>query len=152
MLKHNALEHEVQSAIIEYLEFQKIPFTRSDATQSFTESGNQVVRVATGWPDITAILPPGGRTLAIECKRAIGGVLSYEQAETLDRIHRVGGLVVIARSVDDVIATMVHGVRQADLGEIAVALAKGPDIKGMTLRRERNARRKVQRRAKVWRS
>jgi hypothetical protein len=152
ILKHDALEHEVQSAIVEYLEFQKMHFSVTNAAEAYNEDGGRIQRVyPAGTSDLQACTPQG-RYFAIECKRAIGGVLSYEQAVFLDRAWKMGGLVCIARSVDDVIAVLIHGVRQTDLGEIAVALAKGPDIKSMIRRRERNTRRKLQGRAKVWRS
>lgn len=146
LLRANALEAEVQSAIIDYLTTQGFPFTRSDATQSFTHKGNQVSRVVEGWPDITACLPQG-RLFAIECKRGVGGILSYEQATTLGRIACIGGLICIARSVDDVVEVLMKGNREQDATEIAKALAKGPDVKALLRRRVRNMRRKNERRA-----
>jgi hypothetical protein len=52
-----------------------------------------------GASDIVGLLP-GGRFIAVECK-APGGRLSEHQAEFLQDIERMGGLAVVARSVED---------------------------------------------------
>jgi hypothetical protein len=124
ILNAQALENSVQDAICDYLKLHKIPFSRTDATEAYNRKGQRIKRVGKGWPDVTACLP-GGRIYAIEVKKAVGGVLSYDQALTLDSIRRMGGLIVIARSIDCVIAAMVGGVRPCDLAEIEKAIARG---------------------------
>jgi hypothetical protein len=53
-----------------------------------------------GWPDITACLP-GGRFLGIECK-APKGTQSEEQKMFQALIEGLGGIYILARSVEDV--------------------------------------------------
>lgn len=146
ILRHDALEKEVQSAIVEYLEFRKIHFSITDAGEVFTERGNRIQRVYPVGTSDLIVLTPNCKYLALECKRAIDGVLSYEQAEFLKSALKRGGLICIARSVDDVIEVLMKGVRQCDLDEMEKALAKGPDVKGLLRRRERNTRRRIERR------
>lgn len=141
ILKAGALEHEVQSAIIEYLTAQKIPYSRTDAAVAFNAEGGRIHRVTEGTSDLMICLPPAGRTLACECKRAVGGVLSYEQAVFLSSVYKVGGLICIARSIECVIEVMMKGNREKDIAEVEKALAKGPDLKGKTRRRGRDAQR-----------
>ena len=97
------LERDVQKEACDYL--FKIapgrPLTVTDATRSFNVYGKQVTRVKPGWPDVTTMLP-NGVMFAIECKRPVGGKLDPAQARTLKKIHEWGGVVCIARSVEDV--------------------------------------------------
>lgn len=97
------LERNVQKEVCDYL-FKVAPgrpLTISDATESFNRYGQRVTRIRKGWPDVTGMLP-NGVLLAIECKRPVGGKLDPAQAQTLKKIHEWGGLVCIARSVEDV--------------------------------------------------
>lgn len=128
LLRANAVEAEVQSAILDYLRVQKIPHTITEAKQSFNQRGQLVRRINPGWPDITAC--HSGAMVAIECKRAVGGVLSYDQADTLHRLFLHGALVVVARSVDDVADLLrTRTVSEATKREIAEALAKGRKVR-----------------------
>ena len=54
-----------------------------------------------GSSDILGVLP-GGRFIAVECKSK-KGKLSENQKDFLAEIERLGGLAIVARSVDDVI-------------------------------------------------
>jgi len=54
-----------------------------------------------GSADIIGVLP-GGRFIAVECKTP-KGKLSEKQKEFLQNVEEMGGLTVVARSVDDVI-------------------------------------------------
>lgn len=139
ILRDNALESEVQGAIIEYLKARRIKHTITEAKRSFNEDGNLVRRVSAGWPDITAC-GCGGYLIGIECKRANGGELSYEQAIELDGLHQSGALIVIARSIDDVEELLrTKRTSQATIVEIVKALAKGPDLKKIA-RQKRSAK------------
>lgn len=126
LLLANAVEHEVQSAILEYLRLKKIPHTITESKRSFNQRGQLVRRINPGWPDITACHPVTGQLIAIECKRAIGGSLSFDQAVTLEGLFQCGALVVVARSIDEV-ATLIETrrVSEATKSEIAERLAKG---------------------------
>lgn len=53
-----------------------------------------------GSSDIIGILP-GGRFLAVECKREKGGVLSDLQKDFLSNIEKNGGIAIVAHSVDE---------------------------------------------------
>jgi len=54
-----------------------------------------------GSADIIGVLP-GGRFIAVECK-AKKGKLSEKQKEFLTNVEEMGGLAIVARSIDDVI-------------------------------------------------
>lgn len=119
ILRAKATEAQIQAAIHSYLDAQRIPHSITDATQSFNNKGQRVRRVSGGWPDITGCLPNhGGVMLCCEVKSAKGR-LRPEQARTLHALYMAGGLVVVARSVDDLIDVLRTGkMRQADLLEI----------------------------------
>jgi hypothetical protein len=127
-LAKGTLETSVQQAIADYLTAQRIPFARTDATESFNRKGQRVCRVNSSWPDLTGCY--AGYCLAIECKRAIGGRLSYEQADCLNRLYQAGALVVIARSVDQVEDLLrTKRTSAATIGEIVRTLNKGPKLR-----------------------
>ncbi len=118
-------EASVQAAILGYLRAHRIPHTITEAKQSFNQNGQQVRRLAAGWPDITACFE--GRFVGIEVKRPVGGKLRYLQAVELEALYKNGALVVIARSVENVIALLeTRQVSQATKDEIAATLSKGP--------------------------
>ncbi len=128
LLAANEREVNVQQAVMDYLTVQRIPFARTDATESFNRKGQRVCRVNSSWPDLTGCY--AGYCLAIECKRAVGGSLSYEQADCLNRLYQAGALVVIARSVDSVIELLTtKRTSAATVAEIIAALKKGPKLK-----------------------
>jgi len=119
-------EASVQATILGYLRARRIPHTITEAKQSFNQNGQQVRRLAPGWPDITACFE--GRFVGIEVKRPVGGRLRYLQAIELEALYKNGALVVIARSVEDVIALLeTRQVSQATKDEIAATLSKGPE-------------------------
>lgn len=120
MLRAAAPERQVQQAIVDYLTVQGIPFAVTDAAEAFNRRGQRIRRVTPGWPDITAC---DREFLAIECKCAGGGKLSPLQAKTLNRLHQRGALVVVARSVDDVIELLqTRRTSAATIAEIVAAL------------------------------
>jgi len=117
ILQDSASEAQIQAAIIGYLHTQKIVHTVTEAKHSYNENGQLVRRIAKGWPDITAV-EHGGRAFFIECKSA-KGKLRPDQARTLYALAGAGALIVIARSVDDVIEVRrTWKVRDKDLLEI----------------------------------
>lgn len=119
------LEDQVSREIRSYLTRRGIPHTITEAKRSFNERAQLVRRVNPGWPDITACF--AGYLVAIECKRATGGELSFEQAATLESLFRAGALVVVARSVDDVEDLLTtKKTSQQTIAEIVKRLAKGP--------------------------
>jgi hypothetical protein len=124
ILRDQATEAEIQSAIVDYLNVQKIPHTVTEAKRSYNERGQLVRRIAPGWPDITGAVPIGlgsqlcAAFLGIECKSA-SGRLRPDQARTLYGLYKAGALVVVARSVDDVVELLLSGrVRDCDVAEM----------------------------------
>jgi hypothetical protein len=127
-LAKQALETNVQSAITQYLDAQRIPYARTDATESYNRKGQRVCRVNSSWPDLTGVY--AGYCLCIEVKRAIGGRLSYEQADCLNRLYQAGALVVIARSVSEVEDLLrTKRTSAATIDEIVRTLNKGPKLR-----------------------
>lgn len=118
-MRDGATEAQIQAAIHDYLNAQRIPHSITDATQSFNHKGQRVKRVSCGWPDVTACLPTTGRMFAIECKSA-KKYLRPDQARTLYALFMAGATVCVARSVDDVIETLQSGqrIRMCDYEEI----------------------------------
>lgn len=62
-------------------------------------------KVSAGWPDISGVLPPAGRAFFIECKSARGRLRPGQQA-LLEKLAAAGALVIVARSLDEVIAAI----------------------------------------------
>lgn len=121
--KPASLETEagIQKAICDYLHWRGIPFSVTDASRTFNANGRQVRRVATGWPDLVACYQ--ARLVAIECKSA-KGKLRPAQAETLAALWEAGAIVVVVRSVEDLIAALRDGKHEASKAEIQRAKNK----------------------------
>ena len=127
-IRAGAVEKEVQSAICALLDAYRIPYAVTDAAEVYNRHGQRIQRLPPGWPDVTACAD--AQFVGIECKRAKGGRLSYEQAATLDRLDKAGALIIIARSVDDVIEVLDRGyASEATRAEIAAALKRGPKLR-----------------------
>lgn len=62
---------------------------------------------ARGQADILGILP-GGRFLAVECKSSTGKTTEDQEA-FLREVNRLGGLAIVARSIDDLEAALPGG-------------------------------------------
>ena len=108
-----ASEHDIQTAILDYLaRCSKVAFAyRQNTGQTKYEGDDGKTRwVRYGWVGCSDILGmlTNGRFLAIECKSRTGR-LSPEQAAFLDAVNAGGGLGIVARSVDDVIAAIRNG-------------------------------------------
>jgi VRR-NUC domain len=58
-----------------------------------------------GLPDVLAVLPPAGRLLAVECKRA-GRKPTPDQLRALEELHKRGALVCVAHAITDVDAML----------------------------------------------
>lgn len=85
-------EATIELDILTYLRWRQIPAWATHSPRNHPETP--------GMADILGALE-GGRLLAIEVKSE-GGVVSKEQREWLDRVHRCGALAIVARSVEDV--------------------------------------------------
>jgi hypothetical protein len=143
ILQAQATEAQIQSAILEYLTARGIPHSITNAERSYNRKGQLVRRISPGWPDITGCTtvrsvfgPLPGVFLAIEVKKATGR-LTPDQAATLHTLYQAGALVVVVRSVDDLISALDAGKAPAEtLAEITATLAKEGKLKR---RRKRKA-------------
>lgn len=96
----NRPEKDIQKDICRYLEMRHLVFTPTNSKMwpngkgGFLRSGGTV-----GWPDITGLLP-NGRLFCIEVKGKHGRV-SPIQRKVMDLITASGGIVGVARSVED---------------------------------------------------
>lgn len=77
---------------------------RNNSGLYFTPQGNRVRASVKGAADILGILR-GGRFLAIEVKSA-AGQLRTEQERFRDMVTALGGLYVVARSVEDAVSAV----------------------------------------------
>ena len=96
-------EREVVKACLEYLELRGVyAYRQNTGAAEYADNTGRRRFVRYGKPGISDIIGvlPGGRFIAVECK-APGGRLSEHQTEFLKDIERMGGLAVIARSVED---------------------------------------------------
>mgnify|MGYP007071605163 CR=1 FL=1 len=93
-------ESEIVKSILAYLSMRRIFSWRTNniAVKGRTFHGLK------GVPDIIGILP-GGQFLGIECKSATG-TQSVEQCAFQAQCKSIGGVYVLARSVDDVVKAL----------------------------------------------
>jgi hypothetical protein len=76
-----------------------------DVADAKAKRGTRPLRTApTGHPDIAGMLRDG-RALYVECKSA-RGALSEAQERFLDQVRAGGGVAIVARSIDDVLAAL----------------------------------------------
>lgn len=113
-------ESDIQTLILAWLLTQKFFVWRNKSEGTFDpltgkrRAMNQV-GAKKGVPDILGILPDG-RFLAIEVKTQTGKV-SAEQGDFIRQANTLGGLALVARSLDDVKAHLedyTHGRRDSE--------------------------------------
>jgi hypothetical protein len=92
-------EGAVVKACLDYLKLRGAYVWRNNTGALRDKKDRPVFFGKVGSSDIIGLLP-GGRFIAVECK-APGGRLSEHQIEFLQDIERMGGLAVIAKSVED---------------------------------------------------
>ena len=94
-------ESSVVSACIEWLYKRGCFVWRNNTGAYKPENSSAYVRYGyKGSADILGITPKGGRLVAIECK-GTGGKVSDAQLEFGLKINRLGGIYIVAYSVDD---------------------------------------------------
>jgi len=102
-----ATEKEIQKSILDYLRFRRHLCKRNNSGFVFINNPNGKKRAINvgeaGWPDIEGILKPSGRYFGIEVKTQVGK-LSESQLNMKQSILDAGGIYVLARTIDDVIA------------------------------------------------
>jgi len=96
------LEHQTQSAIIQYLTLKKVFFWRNNSGALKTERGGFIRFGAVGSPDIFVI--KNGTIFGIEVKSSINGKLSPNQIAFGGAFEKAGGIYLVAKSVGDIIA------------------------------------------------
>jgi hypothetical protein len=100
------LEKEVQAAIVAYLTQIGATAIRVNSGRLPNAEGRRVVRANSlpGCPDVLACIR--GRFVAVEVKRPGGAGPTPLQREAHERLRRSGGLVIVARSIDDLQAAL----------------------------------------------
>ena len=94
-------EGAVVQACLEYLKIYGAFVWRNNTGALKDKRERPVFFGKPGSSDILGLLP-GGRFLAVECKSQ-KGKLSEKQKDFLAEVERLGGMAIVARSVDDVI-------------------------------------------------
>jgi hypothetical protein len=84
----------------------RLRIARINIGKAFPPNSDRLVTFGVpGTADICGLIAPSGRFLAIECKSAVGR--QRPEQETFQRVvEAMGGLYVLARSVDDVDAVL----------------------------------------------
>ena len=104
--KGDPSEYSIQNAILETLSWLAIPFSVTNSARIWTQRGRLIASPATpGWPDISATLPPSGRSFYIECKTPKGRPTSVQVAMH-KRLREAGALVIVARSPQEVLTAL----------------------------------------------
>jgi hypothetical protein len=96
-------EGEVLHSCLEVLSLLHICSWRNNTGAVKLEKENRFVRYGkVGSSDILGVLP-GGRFLAVECKRPGVGCVSSAQREFLSEVERNGGLAVVVHSAGELL-------------------------------------------------
>lgn len=104
-------EAQIQKAIMEYLTAKGIFHFKVNTTGIYKKStGSYIPSGSVGCPDIICIVPNPkygiGRFIGIEVK-APNGKVSESQKKFGANIEASGGMYIVARSIDDVLHTIV---------------------------------------------
>jgi hypothetical protein len=97
-MKSFVRESGVLSAVMQTLQVYGFVCIRNNSGAARTGAGRLVKFGSPGSADIIACAP-GGRFVAVECKRP-GGRLTGPQREWLEKITRAGGEAIVAESVN----------------------------------------------------
>ena len=92
-------EKEIQAAILEYLALRGHFFWRNNSGTFKTERGGFYRMGTPGAPDIIGCVQ--GKMVGIEIKNE-RGQLSETQESFRSRLQQVGGIYIVARSIEDV--------------------------------------------------
>jgi len=98
-----ASEHDIQTAILQFLKFNGIYCWRNNSGKLVTGQGRfrRMVTIGkAGLPDIIGLLK-NGQFLGIEVKRE-GGKLTDLQRETIEELKKNGAKCFVAYSITDV--------------------------------------------------
>jgi len=102
----------VQRSILELLRVLHIPAWRINSRVLLLPGKGGRLRPVRmggvkGMADILALLPPGGRLVAIECKRT-GNHPTKDQSLFLEAVAHAGGLSLVAHSAQDVVQALAR--------------------------------------------
>lgn len=97
-MRESRVQHDI---MLEFGARPNIRLWRTNTGALFDSRGQLVRYGVLGGPDVTGILGPHGRYLGIECK-APGGKQSKEQLAFQRMVVSLGGLYVVAYSIEDV--------------------------------------------------
>ena len=99
-------EKELQDQIIQYRGHKKIVAWKNNRVMYFdpVQKGMRFGKGVTqaGQPDILGVIPKQGRMLAIETKGKREAIRA-KQETLLAKLDKAGAVVIVARSIDDVI-------------------------------------------------
>ncbi len=100
-------ESHIQKAIIDFLKVKKILCFKHRNVGIYKQATNSYIPLAFGEKGISDIIGclKNGRFLAIEVKRK-GNKPSNEQLEFIERVNKMGGVGIIAYSLDDVVSSI----------------------------------------------
>src|SRR5262245_33120475 len=104
-MKNTLGETVLVQACLELLALRRIPAWRANTGAARMPSGRFVRFGTPGISDILGVLPPAGRLLAVECKRA-GNKPTPEQQLFLDAVTAAGGLALVVRDVTELQAAL----------------------------------------------
>lgn len=101
------LEREVSAAVTDYLSTRTDFFSwRANTSAGIAPSGQFMRNGKKGQSDVQGIQFPEGRFFSFELKRERGGIVGPDQERWLANIQNHGGVSVVVRSVEDVIAAL----------------------------------------------
>jgi hypothetical protein len=108
-------EGAVVQACLEYLRIYGALVWRNNTGALKDKTGRPVYYGKLGSADILGLLP-GGRFIAVECKSK-KGKLSEKQKDFLAEVEQLGGIAIVARSVEDVMNSVKNrnGIKGGNL-------------------------------------
>ncbi len=111
MNKRRTPESELVSVCLRWLRMSRIFAWRNNTGVLLDRTGRPVLFGLKGSSDILGVLPPNGRMFGVECK--VNRPVTVEQQAFLDEINHAGGLAVVVRSLNELIAE-IEGAQHAE--------------------------------------
>lgn len=109
LIKNTVSEKEIKNQILHWCWYHRINCWANDSVGIYDAKSGGFRRKSkfhvNGRPDIEGIIQGSGRWFGIEVKTPTG-IVSESQKEFMMRISACGGIIFVARSLDDVIRVM----------------------------------------------
>jgi hypothetical protein len=105
--KRKRPEAKVQKQIIQWLLARGVVLAVTDAGAAHRLGVAVGTGIPTGWPDLSCCFP-GGVFVGIECKAPKGGVQSEAQKTAEFKITAIGGLYILAPSLQTLIDALTR--------------------------------------------